>query len=420
VKKRILEYLAVRKLKTDKKGPSSASCGPPGVGKTSLGPLHRALAGRKFIRISLGGVRDEAEIRGHRRTYVGSLPGRLIQGMKKAGSHNPVFMLDEIDKLGHDFRGDPAAALLEVLDPEQNHTFSDHYLEVPVRPLEGPVRRTATSGPDPAGAARPPRGLELPLHARGEAQHLEAVPHPKQLEEHGLRGRGDVRDAPWRSSTPTARGRVRNLERELATSSARSRCWWRGQGRAGKEFTVERIASPGPAKVLRGGRAHASGRGHGLAWTPVAATSSSSRHQMTARELVLTGQLGDVMKESAQAALSFIRSRAKWLGLEDNFLEKTDIHVHIPRAPSPRTALGGRDDVRADGVAADRQADPQRRRDDRRDHPARAGAAGRRHQGEVPRRPPRRHQARHPARAQPQGRRSRSPSSRRRRSRFSS
>jgi ATP-dependent Lon protease len=349
VKKRILEYLAVRKLKSDKKGPILCLVGPPGVGKTSLGRSIARSLGRKFIRISLGGVRDEAEIRGHRRTYVGSLPGRLIQGMKKAGSNNPVFMLDEIDKLGHDFRGDPAAALLEVLDPEQNHTFSDHYLEVPFDLSKVMFVATANiMDPVPPALRDRLEVLELPGYTREEKLSIsKQFLVPKQLEEHGLSGENakvtfdDAAIAEVIDSYTREAG-VRNLERELANViRAIAVLVAEGKAQPAEQVTVERIGEfLGPAKHFSevAERTAEPGVATGLAWTPVGgdilfieATKMNGKGQ-----LVLTGQLGDVMKESAQAALSFIRSRARWLGLEDNFLEKTDIHVHIPAGAIPK------------------------------------------------------------------------------------
>src|SRR5437763_1266395 len=347
VKKRILEYLAVRKLKSDKKGPILCLVGPPGVGKTSLGRSIARSLGRKFIRISLGGVRDEAEIRGHRRTYVGSLPGRLIQGMKKAGSNNPVFMLDEIDKLGHDFRGDPAAALLEVLDPEQNYTFSDHYLEVPFDLSKVMFVATANiMDPVPPALRDRLEVLELPGYTREEKLSIsKQFLIPKQLEEHGLSSEKVVFDDAAVAEIIDAYTReagVRNLEREVA-NVVRAIAVLMAEDKAQEKevVTIERVPEfLGPQKYLPevAERTAEAGVATGLAWTPVGgdilfieATKMNGKGN-----LVLTGQLGDVMKESAQAALSFIRSRARWLGLDDNFLEKSDLHLHIPAGAIPK------------------------------------------------------------------------------------
>jgi len=347
VKKRILEYLAVRKLKTDKKGPILCLVGPPGVGKTSLGKSIARALGRKFMRVSLGGVRDEAEIRGHRRTYVGSLPGRIIQGMKKVGSNNPVFMLDEIDKLGHDFRGDPAAALLEVLDPEQNHAFSDHYLEVPFDLSKVMFIATANIlDPVPPALRDRLEVLEIPGYTREEKLNIaKQFLIKKQVEEHGLTDErlvfddaavGEIIDSYTREAG------VRNLEREVANViRAVAVLVAEDKAQAKETVTLARIAEfLGPQKFLPevAERTAEAGVATGLAWTPVGgdilfieATRMNGKGN-----LVLTGQLGDVMKESAQAALSFIRAHARWLGLDDGFLEKSDIHLHIPAGAIPK------------------------------------------------------------------------------------
>ena len=347
VKKRIIEYLAVRKLKPDKKGPILCLVGPPGVGKTSLGRSIARSLGRKFIRVSLGGVRDEAEIRGHRRTYVGSLPGRIVQGIKKAGTNNPVFILDEIDKLGHDFRGDPAAALLEVLDPEQNNTFSDHYLEVTFDLSKVMFIATANQlDPVPAALRDRLEVLELPGYTREEKQMIaRQFLVKKELEEHGIKEEQcDITDEAIGEivDSYTREAGVRNLEREIA-NIIRGVAVKVAEGKLEKQEVISGARVPdylGPQKYFleSAERTAEAGVATGLAWTPVGGDILFIEvSRMPGKgQLVLTGQLGDVMKESAQAALSFVRTKAKWLGLEENFLEKQDIHIHIPAGAIPK------------------------------------------------------------------------------------
>ena len=347
VKKRILEYLAVRKLKADKKGPILCLVGPPGVGKTSLGKSIAKAVGRKFVRISLGGVRDEAEIRGHRRTYVGSLPGRIIQGIKRSGTNNPVFVLDEIDKLGHDFRGDPSSALLEVLDPEQNNTFSDHYLEVPFDLSKVMFIATANIlDPIPAALRDRLEILEIPGYTRNEKMMIaQKFLIPKQIEEHGMSDAqisidesaiGEIIDSYTREAG------VRNLEREVG-SLCRGVAVKVAEGEVTEKISLTAQTVPdylGPQRHMNevAERTSVAGVATGLAWTAVGgdilfieATRMPGKSQ-----LMLTGQLGDVMKESAQTATSFVRSRAKTFGIDENFLEKADIHVHIPAGAIPK------------------------------------------------------------------------------------
>ncbi len=347
VKKRIVEYMAVRKLKNDKKGPILCLAGPPGVGKTSLGRSVARAIGRKFIRVSLGGVRDEAEIRGHRRTYVGSLPGRVVQGIKKAGTNNPVFVLDEIDKLGHDFRGDPASALLEVLDPEQNNAFSDHYLEVPFDLSKVMFIATANQlDPIPPALRDRLEIIELPGYTREEKRNISRqFLIPKQLEEHGISAEQleftddaveEVIDAYTREAG------VRNLEREVANICRGVAVKVAEEKIEGKELiTPDKVFNYlGPQKYMSEAAERTSepGVATGLAWTPVGGEIIfvEATRMPGKGSLVMPGQLGDVMKESAQAAMSFVRTRAKWLGLEENFLEKIDIHVHIPAGGIPK------------------------------------------------------------------------------------
>jgi len=347
VKKRIVEYLAVRKLKPDKKGPILCLVGPPGVGKTSLGRSIARALGRKFWRVSLGGVRDEAEIRGHRRTYVGSLPGRIIQGIRKAGVNNPVFMLDEVDKLGHDFRGDPAAALLEVLDPEQNNTFSDHYLEVAFDLSKTMFIATANFlDPVPPALRDRMEILELPGYTLNEKVMIaKQYLVPRQVEDHGLTDdRLKFTDEALKGIVEnyTREAGVRNLEREIATI-CRSVAVQVAEGTEIEHFEIthdDLVKILGPEKFIPevAERTAESGVATGLAWTPVGgdiifveATKMPGRGS-----LVLTGQLGDVMKESAQAALSFVKSRASALGVPEDFMKDSDVHVHIPAGGIPK------------------------------------------------------------------------------------
>jgi ATP-dependent Lon protease len=347
VKKRIVEYLAVRKLKADKKGPILCLIGPPGVGKTSLGRSVARAVGRKFHRISLGGVHDEAAIRGHRRTYVGALPGQIIQGMKKATTINPVFMLDEIDKVGHDFRGDPAAALLEVLDPEQNDTFSDHYLEIPYDLSKVMFIATANVGDTiPAPLRDRMEIIEIPSYTRREKAEIARV-HlvPKQLEEHGIKPEQvTLEDAAVDSIIDhyTREAGVRNLERQIA-SVIRGVAVKVAEGEKGpwtisdEESLRPYLGSPRFSSEVAE-RTAETGVATGLAWTSVGGEIlfiECTKMHGTGK-LQLTGQLGDVMKESAQTAMSYVRTRAKAFGVAEDFLEKSDIHIHIPAGAMPK------------------------------------------------------------------------------------
>jgi len=347
VKKRIVEYLAVRKLKKDKKGPILCLLGPPGVGKTSLGRSIARALGRKFVRISLGGVHDEAAIRGHRRTYVGALPGQIIQGMKKAGTVNPVFMMDEVDKIGHDFRGDPSAALLEVLDPEQNNTFADHYLEIPYELSNVMFVATANvADPIPPPLRDRMEILEIPGYTRREKlaiakQHLI----PKQLEEHGL-GPDQLeitdeaveeliehytREAGVRSLERTVASVIRGVAVKVAEGDDRRRV-------IKSEEDLREFLGPIKYTSEVAERTEETGVATGLAWTSVGGEIlfiEATRMYGTGK-MQLTGQLGDVMKESAHAALSYVRTNAERFGIPRDFLEKSDVHIHIPAGAMPK------------------------------------------------------------------------------------
>jgi ATP-dependent Lon protease len=346
VKRRIVEYLAVRKLAPNKRGPILCFVGPPGVGKTSLGRSIARSLGREFVRVSLGGVRDEAEIRGHRRTYIGALPGRIIQGLKRAGTRNPVFMLDELDKVGADFRGDPSAALLEVLDPEQNFSFSDHYLEVPFD-LSHVMWIATANLLDPVPAALRDRLeiLELPGYTHEEKRQI-ARRHllPKQLDEHGLTEHHlTITDAALDLiiGSYTREAGVRNLEREIAAVC-------RGVAvkvAAGQEYKTELAPAEipgylGPEKFISeiAERTEEPGVATGLAWTPTGGDILfiEATRMIGKGNLVLTGQLGNVMKESAQAAMAWVRSHASELGIDPAFYEKTDMHIHVPAGAIPK------------------------------------------------------------------------------------
>ncbi|MEW6118101.1 MAG: endopeptidase La [Nitrospirota bacterium] len=346
VKERILEYLSVRKLKEKMKGPILCFIGPPGVGKTSLGRSIARTLGREFVRMSLGGVRDEAEIRGHRRTYVGALPGRIIQGIRQAGSNNPVFMLDEIDKLGMDFRGDPSSALLEVLDPEQNNAFVDHYLAVPFD-LTNVMFITTGNLADPIPGPLKDRMEIIYLSGYTEEEKLQIAKKylvPKQLEEHGITPKIlKINDSAIRQiiSHYTREAGVRNLEREIANLCRKVAKQVAEEKAKTFDITASNIDKYlGAPKFLPEEEMKKSevGVATGLAWTEaggdviyVEATKMKGKGQLT-----LTGQLGDVMKESAQAALTYIRSRAHELGINDDVFGQVDFHIHVPAGAIPK------------------------------------------------------------------------------------
>ena len=350
IKERILEYLSVRKFKTtgEVRQPILCFVGPPGVGKTSLGMSIARALGRKFVRMSLGGVRDEAEMRGHRRTYVGALPGQIIQGVRRAGSNNPVFMMDEIDKVGADFRGDPSAALLEILDPEQNTTFRDHYVEV-TYDLSKTLFITTANLLDTILAPLRDRMeiLELAGYTE-EEKFMIAKQHliPKQLEEHGLKAEEHIVWADEALKTLirgyTREAGVRNLEREIATVCRKiTRQFAEGRTEAVNvdvDILTEYLGAPRYQFDEVVNRTRVPGVAVALAWTSVGGDVMfiEATKMPGKRELMLTGMLGDVMKESAQAALSYIRSHADDLGIDSKVFAESDIHLHVPAGAIPK------------------------------------------------------------------------------------
>jgi ATP-dependent Lon protease len=354
VKERILDYLAVYKLRKDGRGPILCFLGPPGVGKTSLGRSIARALGRKFVRISLGGVRDEAEIRGHRRTYVGALPGRILQGLKTAGTKNPVFMLDEVDKLGSDYRGDPSAALLEVLDPEQNYAFRDHYLGVPYDLSKVLFIATANLA-DTIPAPLRDRMETLRLAGYSEEEKLAIAERyllPKQTREAGLTekdllvGRPVLRKV---IAEYTREAGLRELERQVAQIARKvarrivekGGPESKGKAKRAVPISLDDLAKfLGPPKYIPDERQRADeiGIANGLAWTQAGGEVLHVEAQIMAGKgtLILTGQLGDVMKESAQAALSYARVQAGNLGIEGDFFADRQIHIHVPAGAVPK------------------------------------------------------------------------------------
>ncbi|MBU5214532.1 MULTISPECIES: endopeptidase La [Heyndrickxia] len=346
VKERVLEYLAVQKLTQSLKGPILCLAGPPGVGKTSLARSVAESLGRKFVRISLGGVRDESEIRGHRRTYVGAMPGRIIQGMKKAGTINPVFLLDEIDKMSNDFRGDPSAAMLEVLDPEQNHSFSDHYIEETYDLSKVMFITTANDLSSIPGPLRDRMEIiSIPGYTELEKIHI-AKDHllQKEMNEHGLtKGQLQVRDEAFQKIVRyyTREAGVRSLEREIASICRKTAKIIVSSERKRVIVTDKNIEEYLGKTRYHYGQAEIEdqvGVATGLAYTTVGGDTLQIEVSLSPGKgkLVLTGKLGDVMKESAQTALSFVRSKAIEFKLEEDFYEKYDIHIHVPEGAVPK------------------------------------------------------------------------------------
>jgi ATP-dependent Lon protease len=345
VKERIVEYLAVQQRTKKLKGPILCLVGPPGVGKTSLGKSVARATGRQFIRMSLGGVRDEAEIRGHRRTYIGSMPGKIIQGMKKAKASNPLFLLDEIDKMGSDWRGDPASALLEVLDPEQNSTFQDHYLEVDYDLSDVMFITTANTLRIPGPLMDRMEIIRIPGYTEDEKVEI-ARRHliMKQMEAHGLKdGEWSISDGALRDLIRyyTREAGVRNLEREIANLTRKATREIIAKGVEKVQITGKNLEKFAGIRKFRFGQTEEEdivGIVNGLAWTEVGGeilTIEAVRVPGKGR-MTVTGKLGDVMQESIQAARSFVQSRAVQFGVKPTAFEKRDIHVHVPEGATPK------------------------------------------------------------------------------------